>query len=71
MNVPIDSALEEFNPTELTSEIWFKMDNANSLFIEIILGTTPYKLRKKANVAQVQLNFDLVNYCDSFNLKSN
>jgi hypothetical protein len=36
---------------------------------EIILGTSPYKIRKKANVAQVQLNFDSFNYCDSFNLK--
>jgi hypothetical protein len=41
-----------------------------SSITEIVLGTSPYKLRKKANVAQVQLNFDQVNYCDSFNLKS-
>jgi hypothetical protein len=51
MSVPISPTLDDFNPTELTTEIWFKMDNANSLFIEVILGNSPYKFRKKANVA--------------------
>lgn len=69
MTVPISPTLNDFNPRELTSEIWFKIDNVLSSITEIILGTSPYKIRKKANVAQVQLNFDLVNYCDSFNLR--
>ena len=69
MTMPMDPALTDFNPRELTSEIWFRVDNVLSSITEIILGTSPYKIRKKANVAQVQLNFDLVNYCDSFNLK--
>ena len=69
MVMPINPALTDFNPRELTSEIWFRVDNVFSSITEIILGTSPYKIRKRANVAQVQLNFDLVNYCDSFNLK--
>ena len=71
MTVPINPALTEFNPREMTTEIWFKIDNVLSSITEVILGTTPYKIRKKANVAQVQLNFDPYNYCDSFNLKAN
>jgi hypothetical protein len=63
-------SLSTFNPRELTSEIWFKADNVMSSFTEIILGTSPYKLRKKSNLAQIQLNFDKYNYCDSSNLKS-
>ena len=69
MNVPMNPTLADFNPRELTSEIWFRVDNVLSSITEVILGTSPYKLRKKANVAQVQLNFELVNYCDSFNLR--
>jgi hypothetical protein len=66
----MDASLATFNPRQLTIEIWFKIDNPLSLFTELILGTSPYKLRKKANLAQVQLNFDTFNYCDSFNLKA-
>jgi hypothetical protein len=69
MTVPVNPALTEFNPREMTTEIWLKIDNVLSSITEIILGTSPYKIRKKANVAQVQLNFDSFNYCDSFNLK--
>ncbi len=69
INVPMDPALSTFNPRQITSEIWFKIDNPLSSVTEVILGTSPYKLRKKANVAQIQLNFDMVNYCDSLNLK--
>jgi hypothetical protein len=53
MSVPIDASLNDFNPIELTSEIWMKIDNVNSILTEIILGTSPYKIRKKANVAQI------------------
>lgn len=58
INVPIDSSVATSNPRQITSEIWFKVDNPLSLLTEVILGTSPYKLRKKANLAQVQLNFD-------------
>jgi hypothetical protein len=58
INVPIDSSVSAVNPRMITSEIWFKVDNPLSLLTEVILGTSPYKLRKKANLAQVQLNFD-------------
>jgi len=51
MTVPMDPLLVDFNPRELTSEIWFKIDNVLSSITEIVLGTSPYKLRKKANVA--------------------
>ena len=72
MTVPINPALSEFDPREMTTEIWFKIDNPLSSITEVILGTYPYKIRKKANVAQVQLNFvNDYNYCDSFNLKAN
>jgi Concanavalin A-like lectin/glucanases superfamily len=53
MTVPISPTLDDFNPRELTSEIWFKIDNVFSSLTEIILGTSPYKIRKKANVAQI------------------
>ena len=71
INVPISDSLSTFNPRELTQEIWFKSDNVMSSFTEVILGISPYKLRKKSNLAQIQLNFDQVSYCDSFNLRSN
>ena len=54
----------------MTTEIWFKIDNPFSLLTEVLLGTSPYKLRKKASLAQVQINFGEYNYCDSFNLKA-
>ena len=53
MNVPMNPAMTDFNPRVLTSEIWFRIDNVLSSITEVILGTSPYKLRKKANVAQV------------------
>lgn len=53
MTVPINPALTELNSREMTTEIWFKIDTVLSSITEIILGTFPYKIRKKANVAQV------------------
>jgi hypothetical protein len=49
--MPMNPALNDFNPREITTEIWFKIDNVLSPITEIILGTSPYKIRKKANVA--------------------
>ncbi|TNV75036.1 hypothetical protein FGO68_gene6423 [Halteria grandinella] len=73
LTAPINSALvsETFDPTSAAFEIWFKADNIFSMYQEIILGLSPYKMRKKNGVAQVQLNFGDNNYCDSKNLKSN
>jgi hypothetical protein len=39
MTVPINPALTEFNPREMTTEIWFKIDNPLSPITEVILGT--------------------------------
>ena len=70
LNMTMDPALATFNPTELTVELWFKIDNPLTSTVDVILGASPYKLKKKANVAQVQLTFDILGYCDSFNLKA-
>ena len=51
INVPMDPTVATVNPRFMTSEIWFKIDNPLSLLTEVILGTSPYKLRKKANLA--------------------
>lgn len=53
LTVPISTTLapETYNPSEVTAEVWFKADNINSLYQEVILGLSPYKLRKKASVA--------------------
>jgi hypothetical protein len=51
LNMTMDSALTSFNPTEMTVELWFKLDNPLTSAVDIILGASPYKLRKKANVA--------------------
>jgi hypothetical protein len=71
--VPINTALvpETFNPSSFAFEIWFKADNILTLTLDIILGLSPYKLRKKAGTAQIQFNWGDLNYCDSTNLKSN
>ena len=50
----------------MTVEIWFKFDNINSNTVDVILGATPFRLRKKASLPQIQLNFNgFVNYCDT------
>jgi hypothetical protein len=61
---------EDYNPTSATFEVWFKADNILSIYQEVILGLSPYKLRKKNGVAQIQLNYGDYTYCDSKNLKS-
>ena len=72
MSVPINlhKAPENFDPVEMTIEVWFKSSNMLSNFLEIILGLSPYKFRKKAGMAQIQLNWGDINYCDSSSLKS-
>ncbi len=47
----MDASLTNLNPTEMTVELWFKIDNPLTSSVDIILGASPYKLRKKANVA--------------------
>ena len=45
------------------------MDNLTSSNIEIILGTTPYKIRKRPSSTQIELNYDAsVNYCNTSSL---
>jgi len=44
---------EDYNPTSAAIEFWFKADNIASLYLEIILGLSPYKLRKKGGAAQI------------------
>ena len=51
LNMTMDSSLTNFNPTEMTVELWFKIVNPLSSSVDVILGASPYKLRKKANVA--------------------
>lgn len=73
LTVPINTALvpDDYNPTQFAFELWFKSDNIMSVYQEVIMGLSPYKLRKKNGVAQIQLNFGDMNFCDSKNLKSN
>ena len=73
MTVPINNATVPagFNPTAATFEIWFKSDNMLSLNQEVILGLSPYKFRKKAGIAQINLVWGDITYCDSTNLLSN
>jgi hypothetical protein len=51
LNMTMDPDLLSFNPTEMTVELWFKIDNPLTSSVDVILGASPYKLRKKANVA--------------------
>lgn len=53
LTLPINTNLapESFNPTQFAFELWFKADNIMSVYQEIILGLSPYKLRKKNGVA--------------------
>jgi hypothetical protein len=51
LNMTMDPDLLSFNPTEITVELWFKIDNPLTSSVDVILGASPYKLRKKANVA--------------------
>jgi hypothetical protein len=51
LNMTMDPNLLSFNPTEITVELWFKIDNPLTSSVDVILGASPYKLRKKANVA--------------------
>lgn len=55
MTVPINTVLapSSYDPIEIAVEVWFKADNIASMTLDIILGLLPYKLRKKAGVAQI------------------
>lgn len=43
-----DLAPVSYNPIASTVEVWFKADNINSANLEIIVGMSPYKIRKRA-----------------------
>ena len=53
MTVPINTtkAPLNFDPTELSIEVWFKSTDILSNQLELILGMAPYKFRKKAGMA--------------------
>jgi hypothetical protein len=42
-----------WSPTEMTMEVWFKADDITSGNNQVILGATPYKLRKKSGVSRL------------------
>lgn len=49
MSAPLDTTfLATYEPTALTAEVWFKADNIASSNLGVILGISPYKLRKKS-----------------------
>eukprot|EP00347_Sterkiella_histriomuscorum_P014884 403359155 len=62
-----------FDPTAITAEIWFKSDDVLSSNNEVIVGLSPYKLKKKPFTNEIQLSFqNAITYCDSGTiLKSN
>lgn len=49
-----------------TVEIWFRSDNVSSSDLEVLVGLSPYKLRKTAGQASIHLSFrgGLI-YCDT------
>lgn len=63
--------INDIDPNVLTVEIWFKSDNMATLNLEVILGLSPYKLRKKSGVSQIQITYGQYLYCDSSNLITN
>ena len=42
---------------EMTMEIWFKSKNMESSYSEVIVGLTPYKLKKKPGWTEVYVHF--------------
>ncbi|CDW88931.1 neurohypophysial n-terminal domain containing protein [Stylonychia lemnae] len=55
-----------YNPKELTAEIWFRADNMLGANPEVILGMTPYKLRKKAGTNSIHINYQTtLTFCES------
>ncbi|CDW75719.1 neurohypophysial n-terminal domain containing protein [Stylonychia lemnae] len=75
LNLPLNPI--KFQPTSeldsITVELWFKADNINSQALEIILGMSPYKLRKKFGQNTIDILFmgSLI-YCgtEGFDLSS-
>ena len=64
---PINLAL-----TEITLEFWFKADDVNTLTNDVIVGATPYKIRKQAGFPKIQLFYsNNFQFCPSKNLTSN
>lgn len=64
VTAPMNSEYASYNLSEITIEVWFKMDNITTTTIEIILGTSPYKIRRRLGTTQIELNYNAnVNYC--------
>ncbi|CDW88093.1 neurohypophysial n-terminal domain containing protein [Stylonychia lemnae] len=56
----------EFDPEELTSELWFKAKDLTSLNIQVLLGLNPYKIRKISKNSLIQLQYqNTLQYCNS------
>ena len=62
-----------YEPTAMTFEVWFKADDIATVNLEVIVGMSPYKLRKKSSSSEIQINYQgTLSYCDTNStLKSN
>ena len=65
LSLPINNTKfsKDFNPTEVTVEIWFKAVEVYTKTTDIVMGLSPYKIRKRANQPQIHINFEGFNYC--------
>lgn len=73
MTVPINQVAMPSGTqvTTLTIEFWFKADDIGTIQLQVILGLTPYKVMKKAGLAQVILSYGGSDFCPTSNLLSN
>ncbi|CDW71957.1 neurohypophysial n-terminal domain containing protein [Stylonychia lemnae] len=56
----------DFDPEELTTELWFKAQDLMSIAIQVLLGLNPYKIRKISNDPIMQLQYqNTLQYCNS------
>ncbi|CDW84379.1 neurohypophysial n-terminal domain containing protein [Stylonychia lemnae] len=51
---------------ELTMEIWFKSKNIESSYTEVIVGLSPYKIKKKPGWTEIYLHYQgMLSYCET------
>eukprot|EP00347_Sterkiella_histriomuscorum_P014233 403361664 len=70
LQLPINTAQmpASIDMIKMSMEIWFKIDDISSSTLQVIVGATPYKLRKKANSKSFHLSFQgLLTYCEITN----
>jgi hypothetical protein len=72
LSLPINNTkfARDFNPTEVTTEIWFKAAEMYTKTTDVIIGLAPYKIRKRSNQPQIHINYEGFNYCLSITLNS-